>query len=402
MIKLSIIKIFRNLSIMMILNTIVVIVVSAFIFEQNFSYKKIENLDEQREIIRSLTSIPRNDIELAKIQFNGKSNMLLVKIEHLKQLYKYDFVGRYIIYSQDEYLKDLDELIKITKEFNEAAKRYYVKSHRHDKLNKKRLQNTFIKINQKLDELYIKNVHYNQKKSQIIAELTTILLLLSLITTFWYRKRLKIIANDILHLSSIQPTKRDHTNKTLEADAIELRMKKKNNESIDPSLIDPVTEVLNHKGLRALYSEKKNMKDGRFICLTVLEIDNFTKANRDYPQELTQAILKKVAFTLTLFEQATDVIARTDYNQFTIIIARATKEQCFKEVEMIRQSISELKFKLPNGEFTNITVSGGFVVKPNNKTLDDTIRQAKEILQVAKERGGNMIAQMSDLTKLEV
>ena len=69
---------------------------------------------------------------------------------------------------------------------------------------------------------------------------------------------------------------------------------------------------------------------------------------------------------------------------------------------MIRQSINELKFKLPNGEFTTISVSGGFVIKPNNKILEDAIAQAMQILQVAKERGGNMIAQMSDLTKLEV
>ena len=211
-----------------------------------------------------------------------------------------------------------------------------------------------------------------------------------------------MILQDILFLSSIQPTKKNYTTQTLEADAIQLRMRKKSGETIDPSLLDPVTDVLNHKGLRVVYSQKKNMKEGHFTSVTVLEIDNFSKANREYPQELTQAILKKVAFTLTLFEQATDVIARTDYNQFTIVIARPTKEQCYKEVELIRQSINELKFKLPNGEYTNISVSGGFVIKPNNKVLDDAIKQAKQILQVAKERGGNMIAQMSDLTKLDV
>ena len=400
--KHSIVKIFKNLSFVLILNTLIIMIIAAFILEQNFSYKKIENLDEQRAIIKSLTNIPRDDIELAKIQFNGKSNMLLVKIEQLKQLYKYDFVGKYIIYSQQEYLKDLKELAKITKAFNEAARKYYVKSHKHDKQNRQELQKAFMKINKKLDELYIKNVHYNKKKSYIIAQLATVLLLLSLFTTIWYRRRLNMILEDILHLSSIQPTRKNYRNQTLEADAIELRMRKKTQESIDPSLIDPVTEVLNHKGLRVLYSQKKNMKEGHFTSVTILEIDNFSKANREYPQELTQAILKKVAFTLTLFEQAADIIARTDYNRFTLIISRATKEKCYKEIEMIRQSINELKFKLPNGEFTNISVSGGFVIKPNNKILDDAIKQAQQVLQVAKERGGNMIAQISDLTKLDL
>jgi len=399
--KHSISKIFHNLSLMLVLNTLLVLVVSAFIFEQQFSYKKIENLDQQRELVKGLTNIPRKDIELAKIKFNGNSNLLLVKIEQLRQLYKYDFVGRFVIYSEEEYLRDLEELKKITLEFNAAAKAYYVKTTKNDAKNKKHLQEMFHKLNTKLDELYIKNVHYNKQKTAIIAEVTLMLLFVSLVTTFWYRRRLKMIEQDIISLSSIQPNQQQNTLKTLEADAILLRMRKKSGETIDKSLIDPVTEVLNHKGLVVMYSQKKNLKDGNFTSVTVLEIDNFSKANRTYPQEVTQAILKKVAFTLTLFEQATDVIARTDYNQFTLIISRPTAEQCFKELEMIRQSISELKFKLPNGEFVTLSVSGGFIIKQNNKMLDEAINQAKAILQHAKEKGGNFIARQSDMMDLK-
>jgi diguanylate cyclase (GGDEF)-like protein len=400
--KHSIVKIFKSLSFALLLNTFLTLIVAIFIIEQNFSYNKIKNLDEQREIIKSLTNISRNDIELAKIQFNGKSNMLLVKIDDLKQLYAYDFVGKYIIYSKNEYMHDLDELVKITKDFNNAAKMYYVKNHKKDKENELRLQQAFEKINKKLDELYIKNVKYNQKKSAIIAMMVYFQLFVSLLTTIIYRKRLKQILNDILYLSSIRTFKKDYTMFTLEGDAIALRMNKKSNESIDPSLIDPVTEILNHKGLKVIYAQKKNIKDSNFISVCVLEIDNFSKSNRKYPQELTQTILKKIAFSLSLFEQVTDVMARTDYNQFTVILSRPTKEQCLKDMEMIKQSINELKFKTPDGEYTNVTISGGFVIKPKNKMLDESINQAKEILRVAKEMGGNKIAQLSDLAKLDV
>ena len=400
--KHSIAKIFKNLSLLLTLNTLLVVIIAAFILEQDFSYNKIRNLDEQRNIIQSLINIPRKDIELAKIQYNGKSNMLLVKIEQLRQLYKYDFVGKYIIATGNEYMSDLDELIEITKEFNAKARRYYVKSHKMDAQNKEALQNAYHRINKKLDELYLKNVVYNQDKSAIIAKLVSVLLVLSLITTLWYRRRLSMILADILHLSSIQTDKKGYETHTLEADAILLRMRKKSGEAIDPGLLDPVTEILNHKGLGVMYTQRKNLKEGNFTSITVLEIDNFSKASRDYPQELIQAVLKKVAFTLSLFEQPTDVIARTDYNQFSIIISRPTKEQCFKELEMIRQSISEIRFKLPNGEYVNISVSGGFIIKQNNKILDDSLRQAKQILLFAKEKGGNMIAQQSDLTKLDV
>ena len=400
--KHSIIKIFKNLSTMLLLNTFLVMLISAFIFEQTFSYKKIENLDQQRTLIKSLIQIPRNDIELANVMFNGNSNLVMVKIEQLKQFYKWDFVGKFVIYSQDEYLSDLKELKTIMASFIEAGKRYYVKSHKNDTKNKQFLLKQYHKLNTKLDELYIKNVHYNQKKTFIIAQMTLALLFISLITTLWYRKRLQMIADDIINLSSIQPNQQQKVLKTLEADAILLRMKRKNNDSIDKSFIDPVTEVLNHKGLVVMYSQKKNLKEGNFTAVAVIELDNFSKANRIYPQEVTQAILKKVAFSLKLFEQATDVIARTDYNQFTLIISRATAEQCYKELEMIRQSINELKFKLPNGEFVQLSISGGFIIKPNNKMLEDAINQAKIILRFAKEKGGNYIAKQSDIVELKV
>ncbi len=45
---------------MLTLTTLLVIIVAAFVLEQNFSYNKIENLDEQGEIIKSLTNTISN------------------------------------------------------------------------------------------------------------------------------------------------------------------------------------------------------------------------------------------------------------------------------------------------------------------------------------------------------
>ena len=165
-------------------------------------------------------------------------------------------------------------------------------------------------------------------------------------------------------------------------------------------MIDQVTSINNAKGMVSSYAEKKGMKDSNFTSVTTFEIDNFSKSNRAFSQELTQAILKKVAFTISLHEQATDVIARTDYNQFTVILSRPSKEQSFKDVDIIKQSVSELKFNVPDKGTANITVSGGFVIKPNNTHLDEAIKSSKEILKFAKEHGRNRVAQVRDVANL--
>lgn len=167
-------------------------------------------------------------------------------------------------------------------------------------------------------------------------------------------------------------------------------------------MLDPVTEINNYKGMINDYSLKKRTQGSNFTSVAVLEIDNFSKSNRAFPQDVTQAILKKIAYTISLHQQPLDIIARTDYNQFTIILSRPSKEQAYKDIELIRESIAELKFNIPHKGATQITVSGGFIIKPNNTSLEEAIKQAKEILLYAQSLGTNKIMQTRDLAQKDM
>lgn len=250
--------------------------------------------------------------------------------------------------------------------------------------------------------MIIKDISYNEEKFNILEKIAIAAFVITFFTTFWYRRRLNAVYKDILHLYAIDKNKKDYEIFSEEADAIQLRMSRKPVTTDNPAMIDPVTQINNHKGMLSSYSNKKGMKDSNFTSVTIFEIDNFSKQKRAYSQEFTQAVLKKVAFAISLHEQATDVIARTDYNQFTIILSRASKEQSFKDIDIVRQSISEIKFKAPGGSPITITVSGGFIIKPNNQVLDESLRQAKEVLQHAKAKGKDSIAQIRDLAENEL
>lgn len=164
-------------------------------------------------------------------------------------------------------------------------------------------------------------------------------------------------------------------------------------------MIDTVTKIYNNKGMVQSYSERKASKDNNFSSIAILEIDNFSKSKRTFSQEFTQEILKKVAYTVSLHEQGTDIIARSDYNQFTLIFSRPVKEQLFKDVDMIRQSIADLKMATPDKEAVQITITGGFVFKLKSSPLEESIRKAKELLQSAKHMGTNKILQTKDIPK---
>jgi diguanylate cyclase (GGDEF)-like protein len=369
--------------------------------EQQLSFEKVNNLNNQKNIISSLTSLEKSDIEIALIQFNGKSTQLHQEIEKLKNIYKYDYTDRYIFGHEKEYLSDLETLKHYTDLFNKAAHLYYTQSNtkEQESQNRSALTQAFETINNHINTILIKSIAYNQEKFQIMKIATIVLFVFILFFTFLYRKRLYSIYKDIEFLFQIDKTKVDYQIYTLEADAISMRMSRKNVTTDNPTMIDQVTGINNHKGMLNSYSNKKNLKDSNFTSLTIIEIDNFSKTKRTYTQELTQAILKKIAYTISLHEQAVDVIARTDYNQFTLILSRTSKEQAYKDVELIRQSIEELKFTATDKGPVKITISGGFVIKPNNTNIDEAMRQAKEILEYAKTIETNKILQIRDMAE---
>jgi len=394
-------KIFTNLNTYLFFVLMVSFLAMMLTLEQQLSFEKVNNLNKQKEIISSLTELKKDDIELALIQFNGKSTQLLQEIEKLRSIYKYDYTDKYLFGNAQEYLADLDKLTQLTILFNEAAHDFYVdtKDEKSRQIAEKNLKNTFNAINSHIDTILIKNIGYNQAKYKLIKVATIIIFVIILFATLWYRKRIFSIYKDIEFLYQTDKSKTNHEIYTLEADAISMRMNRKSVTTDNPTMIDPVTGINNHKGMLNAYANKKNLKDSNFTAVTIIEIDNFSKTKRAFSQEVTQSILKKVAYTISLHEQAADVIARTDYNQFTLIFSRSSKEQAYKDVDLIRQSIEELKFNTPDKGPVTITVSGGFIIKPNNTNFEEASRQAKEILEFAKTTGKNRILQTRDMAE---
>ncbi|WP_457749176.1 GGDEF domain-containing protein [Sulfurimonas sp.] len=402
--KYSIKRIFEHLKVYLLFIFFVALFAVLLTFEQQLSFDKLNNLNNQKKIIQSLTKLDKNDKELALIQFNGKSTQLHQEIEKLKTLYKYNLIDKFILTNAKEYFNDLNKLAILTDKFNYAAHTYYTKS-QHPKLKQKakiELTTSLNKITQHIDSMLLKSITYNQQKFKIVKILVFIIFVLILFATFWYRKMLTAIHKDIQYLFQVEKNKTDYEIFSLEADAIALRMNRKTIIHNNPTMLDPVTEINNYKGLVNSYASKKGLKDSNFTAVSILEIDNFSKSNRAFTQEVTQSILKKTAYTISLHEQPIDVIARTDYNQFTVILSRSSKEQLFKDIEIIRQSIAELKFNVPRNGPINITVTGGFIIKPNNTSLEEAMKQAKEILTYAKTTGKNKILQLRDLAQKDI
>ncbi len=397
--KHSINKIFKNLHIFLMMISILVGSVTLLILEQNNAHAKMNNLINQKNIIQSLTNLDRKNMQLSLILFESKSNQLHHDIKKLHNLNKYDYIGKFIITNNTSYISELNRLSTLTTLFNKNAQSYFVDNIENHKNSANILEASFKDLNDLLSSIIIQSVVDNEVKFHILEKLTLVMFIITLFTTIWYRKRLNAIYQDILYLHNIDKNRDNYNIYTQEVDGIQLRLKRKHITADNQTMLDQETQIYNKKGMLSIYNERKSIKDDNFRAVTVFEIDNFSQNDKAYNQELTKSIVKKIAFTMSLYEQPSDIIARTDYNQFTIISSRTLQDQLFKDVDMLRQSISEIKFKTYDNSSIVVTVSGGFILKPTNQHLDESIRKAKELLLHAQNKSINNISQTKDLAK---
>ena len=399
--KHSIDKIFKNINTFLLSLLTLAFLSFFFVVEQYYSYQKVENLQSQSTTVSLLVKEQKDSNVVDMLQYNSKIAQLMYEVEKLFNQHQYSYLSKYLVDNSEEYISDLNTLNYLMKDFDKSSRNYFelAPDDKNLELTYKNTESVRNSISQHINDMLIKNISYDSSRFYIFNKIIFLILIMLLITTFWYKNRLSNIYNDIMILYSVDNKKNSSDIFSQEADAIALRMKRKSVLSDNPSMIDPVTEINNNKGMIQSYAEVKGLKDTNFKSITILEIDNFSKSKRAFSQEFTQEILKKVAYTISLHEQATDIIARTDYNQFTLIFSRASKEQLFRDIDLVRQSISEIKLVTPQKETINITVTGGFIIKPKNSPLEDSIRKAKDLLHNAKDIGSNRILQTKDLPK---
>ena len=398
--KHSIHKIFKNLNLYLLIVLILSTLSFLFIVEQHYSYEKIKNLNEQKTVLLKILNQEKESNKIDILQYNASIANLNHQMQKLYRQSQYNYISSYILKNFEQSNKDLQELESLVKTFNTQSRKYFTYDENNEQLQSifTQIHQTYENIASHLNTMLLKNIQYDNDRFDIFSKIFFVSFVLLIVLTLWYKIRLTKIYNDILFLYTTN-TDKNTPIFTQEVDAILLRMNRKIQTADNPTMTDGITEINNNKGMLQAYAQRKGIKDNNFSCVTVLEIDNFTKSRRTYSPELTQEILKKVAYTISLHQQSSDIIARTDYNQFTLIFFRTSKEKLFKDIDLVRQSIAEIKFFTPEKERIIITVTGGLINKANSAPLDESVRKAKELLQSTRELGQNRIIQTKDIPK---
>ncbi|KFN40071.1 MAG: hypothetical protein JU82_04915 [Sulfuricurvum sp. MLSB] len=223
-----------------------------------------------------------------------------------------------------------------------------------------------------------------------------IVFLFGLAAFLYFRIRLNHIYDDINRACSVDVDGAKHRPKTREIDYILKQLSRKSSQVVLSShLTHPISGLHNDRGLLNTFNTKKTGKAGNTVFLCIFEIDQYALLNAEHTQEDKKAVYKKLAEMISLYEQPMDIIAHTEDDRLIFVMSRATKQEALDECEHIVKAVHESTFLTAKGAM-RLTLSAGFLLKTPLKSLDEAIADAVELIELAKENGGNRVAKLRE------
>jgi diguanylate cyclase (GGDEF)-like protein len=127
------------------------------------------------------------------------------------------------------------------------------------------------------------------------------------------------------------------------------------------------------------------------LACAMIDIDHFKKVNDTHGHHAGDYALQKISSTLSsCFKRDSDLVARMGGEEFAVLFISDDPQQALERFEDARQIIENktLKFN-PDTQF-KVTISIGLCTQVSSD-LDETMRDADELLYQAKSNGRNQI-----------
>jgi len=156
------------------------------------------------------------------------------------------------------------------------------------------------------------------------------------------------------------------------------------------SMIDPLTELLNRRGLQAAADVELSRyeRTGRDLAVVVLDLDFFKLLNDRYGHAGGDAILCEFSVFLRSMIRETDIAGRVGGEEFVLILSGTDAETALTTIERLRSAVAEHGFEL-GARLIHITASFGISVSGGRKNLswDKLQNEADMALYSAKAAG---------------
>ncbi len=185
---------------------------------------------------------------------------------------------------------------------------------------------------------------------------------------------------------------RHHQMKELERVSLDLRAA---NDALEKLvLLDPLTELLNRRGLQQVLSRELQVvrRDGTELLVLMIDLDDFKRVNDSLGYAVGDIVLKEVARKLQKSLRLTDIIARIGGDEFVVLLPQTRRAEGLRVAEKIRLSLSESPIFLPERPLQITASLGVLSATEATPSIDELLSQTHLVLSRSKHSGKNRIS----------
>lgn len=161
------------------------------------------------------------------------------------------------------------------------------------------------------------------------------------------------------------------------------------------AFLDPLTELLNRRGLEdALAREiRRARREASELLVLLIDLDDFKRINDTWGHAIGDIVLKETAQRLKNHLRATDYIARVGGDEFLILLPQVRISEGTQIAEKLRMSMAAATFSLPFKDSIQVTGSFGMIlVSEGVASLDELLAKTHAVLYQSKRNGKNRVS----------
>ncbi len=179
-----------------------------------------------------------------------------------------------------------------------------------------------------------------------------------------------------------------------ELDVVMTELRAANARLQELSLLDPLTELLNRRGLQQALSQESQLtrRDGSSLLALLVDLDDFKQVNDTLGYAVGDVVVKEIARKLKACLRATDHVARIGGDEFMILLSNTRPAEGIRVAEKVRLGISGEPIWVSTGETVEVTASLGLIeVSADTPSLDELVSEAHLALYRSKRAGKNQV-----------
>lgn len=161
------------------------------------------------------------------------------------------------------------------------------------------------------------------------------------------------------------------------------------------SMVDPLTQLLNRRGLQRMLSRELEIsgREGTNLSVILLDLDNFKVINDSLGHAVGDIVLQEISKVLKITVRVTDYVSRVGGDEFIILLPNTRLVEGVHFSERIRLAMSQTPVVVSGGQTVKITASFGVLsVNKRMASVDTLLEETHAALAKSKQLGKNRVS----------